>query len=100
MLHTLRHTAAHCDTLQHTANTLQTHCNTLQHTATHCNTLLHALVYCNTQLGDATATFILLQYYICCNIQTVAILRVLQHLSVALPTARSDGHFGLCCSWS
>jgi len=58
ILHTLQHTAIHCNALQHTATEwhrhgvsseqltkiLQytaTHCNTLQYTATHCNTLQH-----------------------------------------------------------
>jgi len=37
-LHTLQHTATHCNTIQNTT----TRCNVLQHTATRCNTLQHA----------------------------------------------------------
>jgi len=37
-LHTLQHSATHCNTLQHNA----THCNTPQHTATRCDTLHHS----------------------------------------------------------
>ena len=46
-LHSLQHTATHCNTLRHTA----THCKTLQHSAfaaTHCSTLQHTATHCNT----------------------------------------------------
>ena len=55
-VHSLQHTATHCNILQDTAtpwlcSTLQhtaTYCNTLQHTATHCNLLQRTATYCNT----------------------------------------------------
>jgi len=46
-MHTLQHTATHCNTLQHTA----THCNTRQHTATHCNTLQHTVCHDSCTAG-------------------------------------------------
>jgi len=45
----MRHTAAHCSTLQHTA----AHCNTLQHTAAHCSTQHHTAPHCNTRQHTA-----------------------------------------------
>jgi len=62
-LHTLQHTATHCNTLQHTAthcnicNTPQrtaTLCNTLQYTATHRNTPQHSATICNNMQHSAT----------------------------------------------
>ena len=62
LVHTLQHTATHCNTLQHTA----AHCSTLQHTATsstQCNKVQHTqhiATYCNalqhttTQCGEHT----------------------------------------------
>jgi len=51
----LQLTATHCDTLQHTSrdgnikrDMYSTHCSTLQLTATHYNTLQHTATHCNT----------------------------------------------------
>jgi len=56
-IHTVQHTATHCNTLQHTATDYsvylcmacytQIEIHTVQHTATHCNTLQHTVAHSN-----------------------------------------------------
>ena len=89
-LHTLQHTATHCNALQHIA----THCNTLKHTASHCTTLQHTATHCNTlqhtsSQRDSKSRKSVLTLRVwpitCCTsalLQCVAVASVLQSVAV------------------